>query len=93
MSLGLALHLGGVLELEHGGVVVWLARRRLGGADKVTQRFGHVLHRVDQDHLQGAHTHNKNKGEVREVGSGFGTHLNRTRTGTHLRPGLRFSFV
>lgn len=52
----LRVHLGGALELQHAGVVVGFARCCLGGADEVAQSFGHILHGIDEDHLQTTRT-------------------------------------
>lgn len=48
------VYLGGALELQHAGVVVGFACCCLGGADEVSQGFGHILHGINEDHLQTA---------------------------------------
>ena len=46
-------YLGGALQLIHGRVVGWLAGGTFGGTDEFRQSFGHVAHRIYQNHLRG----------------------------------------
>lgn len=50
-SLGFVSYLSRVLQLQHAGVIMGFACSCFGGANEVTQSFGHIFHCIDQDHL------------------------------------------